>query len=92
MGTVFINYFGMEKMTKNWRKKYLDSILLITHSIGSSFLSFAVLLTKQIPFLSFLGELTNSTQKLGGVDVHIPNAFELGDRILYSDKNGYGYN
>lgn len=91
MGTVFINYFCMHKMAKEWRQKYIDSIFLIAPSIGGSFLSFAVLLTKTIPFLSFLGELTNSTQKLGGVDVHTPNSAVFGDRPLYCDKSGRCY-
>lgn len=91
MGAMFINYFCMTKTTKEWREKYIDSALLVAPSIGGSFLTFTVVLTKTIPYLGFIGELTDSTQKLGGVDIHFPNYEIFGDRTFYTDENGNNY-
>lgn len=91
MGTIFINYFCMNKMSKEWREKYIDSAFLIAPSIGGSFLSFVAILTKTIPFFPFLGTLPDSAQKLGGVDIHIPNYEIFGDRPLYTDRNGRNF-
>lgn len=91
MGGIFINYFCTVKTTKEWRDKYIDSAFLVAPSIGGSFLAFAAILTKTIPFLSFLGELTDSAQKVGGVDIHIPNHEIFGDRPLFTDENGNNY-
>lgn len=91
MGTIFINYLCMTKMTKEWRQKYIDSAFLIAPSMGGSFLSFIAILTRKIPFLPFLGELPDSAQKLGGVDIHNPNFEIFGDRPLFTDENGTNY-
>lgn len=80
-----------KKTTKEWREKYIDSALLVAPSIGGSFLTFTVVLTKTIPYLGFIGELTDSAQKLGGVDIHFPNYEIFGDRPLFTDENGNNY-
>ena len=91
MGALFINYFLMIKQTKEWREKYIDSVLLVAPSITGSFLTFTVVLTRTIPYLGFLGDLTDSTQKLGGVDIHFPNYEIFGNRPFYTDENGNKY-
>lgn len=91
MGSIFINYFCMTKMTKEWRDKYIDSAFLIAPSMGGSYLSFTTILTKMIPFLQIIGEFPDSAQKLGGVDIHIPNYVIFGDRPLYTNKDGKNY-
>lgn len=91
MGGIFINYFCTVKTKKEWRDKYIDSAFLVAPSIGGSFLAFAAILTKTIPFLSFIGELTDSAQKVGGVDIHIPNHEIFGNRPLFTDENGNNY-
>ena len=47
----FLSIISVKRMIEEWHQKYIDSIFLIAPSIGGSFLSFAVLLTKKIPFL-----------------------------------------
>lgn len=91
MGSLFINYFCMKIASKEWREKYIDSALLVAPSMGGSFITFTVVLTKTIPYIGFIGELTDSSQKLAGVDIHFPNYEIFGDHVFFTDENGTQY-
>ncbi|OHS94632.1 Lecithin:cholesterol acyltransferase family protein [Tritrichomonas foetus] len=88
MGGYLINYFTMNKTTKEWREKYIDQAIFLAPSFGGSFQTFQVLWSKSIPFLPILGEFPEVLSYIGGLNVHFPNHHIFGDKTMFIDKNG----
>lgn len=88
MGGMFIHHFLTNLTTKEWRLKHIQSAILIAPSVGGSGAAFGALWTGGIPFLSFLGNFTETMRHLGGIHIHVPNSQIFADTVVFIDMEG----
>jgi pimeloyl-ACP methyl ester carboxylesterase len=85
MGTYLIHRLVTELTTPEWRRKYLDSTVLLAPSVTGVGLGFDVLWYKSIPIF---GSFPESIAYFGGAHTHLFNREIFKDLVIYRGPNG----
>ena len=88
MGGFLIQYFLSHVTTKQWRDKYIDSVILWAPSFGGAGLAASLLYIQHIPYLRIFGKYREIIGRLGGIDIHMPNWAVFGDEVLFEGEDG----
>ena len=89
MGCFMIHQLLTNKTTAEWRKKYVESVLLVAPSFTGAGLAAFSLYTKLLPKpMHLLGEFPDVLGYLGGMDMHLPNQEPHKDTVVFKGPNG----
>jgi hypothetical protein len=93
LGCQIAHRFITEKTTSEWRRKYVNTTILVAPSWSGSGASFNTLWRIQAPVLKFLelNQLTDFAQSLGTLHIHMPHFMGYANTTLFVDPNGQQY-
>jgi hypothetical protein len=93
LGGYITNILLTEKTTSQWRKKFIDSVVMISPSWSGSGFAFATLLLQRLPFIPFYKTklFQQMISSFGVLHIHVPNPNFFSNVTYFESVNGEQY-